>query len=134
MCRSTEMPNNSMSLAAYFIALFVLSYGECLELWAAIQHVKALGDIGYYKNIRPVNITYHSLFVDCSKVGDFYWILRALPVMCLSHDFDIYTLGHSNRNSSGYLPVPFLDHKHFLLVSSKFDIGKMYFYYYYYYY
>ena len=32
MCRSTEMPNNSMSLAAYFIALFgVLSCGDLLE-------------------------------------------------------------------------------------------------------
>ena len=40
MCRS-------IILAAYFIALFVLSYGDCFELWAAIQHVKALGDIGY---------------------------------------------------------------------------------------
>ena len=54
------MPNYSMSLAAYFISLFVLSYGDCLELWAAIQHVEALGDIGYYKNIRTVDITYYN--------------------------------------------------------------------------
>ena len=39
---------------------------------------------------------------------------------------DRNTLGHSNRNSSGYLPVPFLNHKHFLLASSTFDIGKLY--------
>ena len=54
------MPNYSMSLAAYFISLFVLSYGDCLELWAAIQHVEALGDIGYYKNICTVDITYYN--------------------------------------------------------------------------
>ena len=67
-----KLPNCSMSLATYFIALFVLFYGDCWELWAAFQHVEALGDIGYYKSIRAVDITYHSSSADCSRVSDFY--------------------------------------------------------------
>lgn len=86
-----KMLSYSMSLAAYFMVLFELSYDDCWELWAVIQHVEVLGDIGYYKNIRAVDTTYRSLPTDCSGVSGFYWILRALPVVCLSHDFDIFT-------------------------------------------
>ena len=67
-----KMPNCSVSLAAYFIALFVLFYDDCWELWAAFQLVEALDDIGYYKNIRAVDITYHGSSTDCSIVSDFY--------------------------------------------------------------
>ena len=50
----------------------LLSYDDLWELWAAIQHVEALGDIGYYKNICTVDIAYHTLSMDCSRMNDVY--------------------------------------------------------------
>ena len=69
LCRCTEMLSYSMSLAAYFMVLFELSYGDCWELWAVIQHVEVLGDIGY---LHAVDITYRSLPRNWSRVSGFY--------------------------------------------------------------